>query len=277
MDRSATKATAKPSSPNLRATRPHAVQAESIAVTSEPSPREAVGSSPSPLPAGRDFQYSLAPLEPSRAPRLYDDAPRLPEGLVDARALVSGAWLELEVGPGRGWFLVERAAAEPRAALLGIEIRRKWAAVVDARLAARGLSTRARVFAEDARDALSRLRPSACMRRVFVNFPDPWWKRRHGKRLLLAPGFLDEVARLLEPGGELFVQTDVEARARGYADLLGSDARFVTGGDSDSSASLAGNPYSARSPRERRAIADGIPIHRMRWVRIGESSPRGSA
>src|SRR3974390_1856873 len=93
-------------------------------------------------------------------PRPYEDAPRLPEGeRVDVRSLVRGAWVELEVGPGRGWFLIERAQAEPRAALLGLEVRRQWAAIVDARLAARGLAARARVFAEDARAALIRLGP----------------------------------------------------------------------------------------------------------------------
>jgi tRNA (guanine-N7-)-methyltransferase len=201
-------------------------------------------------------------------PRLYDDAARLPEGSrIDVRSLAAGAWIELEVGPGRGWFLVERAEAEPRVALVGMEIRRKWASIVDKRLAARGLSARARVFAEDARAALPRLAPDASVRRVFLNFPDPWWKKRHEKRLVVQPGFLDEVARLLEPGGELFVQTDVEERAQVYARLLTEDARFVPAGDVPGTAHLADNPYVARSPRERRAIADGLPIYRLRWSR----------
>src|SRR4029077_13317254 len=105
-DRSATAATASPSGANLRATRPQVIHAESSAVTAEPSPRERVGSSPSPLPGARDFQYSVARLQPSRPPRSYEDAPRLPEGApVDVHALVAGDWVELEVGPGRGWFL----------------------------------------------------------------------------------------------------------------------------------------------------------------------------
>src|ERR1700689_3042029 len=115
-------------------------------------------------------------------PRPYDDAPRLPLGdRVDLKSPVRGEWIEAEIGPGRGWFLVERAEAEPRAALLGLEIRRKWAAIVDGRLAKRGLGARARVFAEDARHALPRLAPDASVRRVFVHFPDPWWKKRHHK------------------------------------------------------------------------------------------------
>ena len=200
--------------------------------------------------------------------RTYDEAPRLPDGpSVDVRSLARGEWVELEIGPGRGWFLVERAAAEPRAALVGLEVRRKWATVVDARLAKRGLGPRARVFAEDARSALSRLGPPATVRRTFVHFPDPWWKKRHQKRLVVQGDFFDDVARLLEPGGELFVQTDVAERADVY-ELLGSaDTRLEPAGDVAGSARLADNPYVARSPRERRAMADGLPVHRLRWKR----------
>jgi tRNA (guanine-N(7)-)-methyltransferase len=201
-------------------------------------------------------------------PPPYEDAPRLPEGeRIDLRSLADGDWVELEIGPGRGWFLVERAQVEPRAALIGLEVRRKWASVVDARLATRGLRVRARVFAEDARIALPRLGPEGSVRRAFVHFPDPWWKKRHHKRLLMRGSFLGEIARLLEPGGELFVQTDVEERAEAYESLTSSDNRFTPDGDAPGSPRLADNPYGARSPRERRAIADGLPVHRLRWKR----------
>jgi tRNA (guanine-N7-)-methyltransferase len=201
-------------------------------------------------------------------PRLYHDAPRLPEGeRIELASIVRGEWVEVELGPGRGWFLVERAEVEPRAALLGLEIRRKWASIVDGRLSAKGFAPRARVFAEDARFALPRLGPDGGVRRFFVHFPDPWWKKRHAKRLLVQAGFLDEIARLLEPQGELFVQTDVDERAAGYEELAALDDRFVPDGDAPGSPRLTENPYAARSSRERRAIADGLPIHRLRWKR----------
>jgi tRNA (guanine-N7-)-methyltransferase len=204
-------------------------------------------------------------------PRPYEDAPRLPEGeKVDVRALVAAEWIECEIGPGRGWFLVERAALEARAGLVGLEVRRKWAAVVDERLRKRGLGARARVFAEDATTALARVGPDASIKRVYLHFPDPWWKKRHQKRLVFRDALIDALARLLEPGGELFVQTDVAARAAQYESTLEGDPRFVPAGDAPGSARLAENPYGARSPRERRALADGIPVHRLRWVRARE-------
>ena len=199
----------------------------------------------------------------------YAGAPRLPEGTdpVDARGLVTGAWLEIEIGPGRGGFLFERAAKEPSAGLIGLEVRRKWAQIVDARLAKAGLGKRARVFAEDARFALPRLGPSGAFKRAFLHFPDPWWKKRHQKRLVMGDTFLVEIARLLEPAGELFVQTDVEERATQYEALIAGSASFAPAGDAPGSARLAENPYGARSPREKRAILDGIPVYRLRFVR----------
>jgi tRNA (guanine-N7-)-methyltransferase len=196
----------------------------------------------------------------------YADAPVLPAGdRVDVRTLVAGAWVEVEIGPGRGWFLVERAAVVPEAALLGLEIRRKWASIVDARLAKRGLGSRARVFAEDARHALRRIGPDASVRRFYLHFPDPWWKKRHRKRLVVQGDLLGEIVRLIEPGGELFVQTDVEERADEYESVIGLEPRFVPAGDAPGSPRLADHPYVARSPRERRAIADGLPVVRMLW------------
>src|SRR5450432_3975936 len=109
---------------------------------------------------------------PERKPRPYDDAETLPDGEhVDVRTLVSGEWIEIEVGPGRGMFLQERAIAEPRVGLIGLEVRRKWATIVDRRLRDSGAANRARVFAEYARYALTRLVPDASVRRVFLLFP----------------------------------------------------------------------------------------------------------
>jgi tRNA (guanine-N7-)-methyltransferase len=79
--------------------------------------------------------------------------------------------------------------------------------------------------------------------------------------------FLDQVARLLVPGGELYVQTDVEERAELYDRVVTAHEAFEPNGDVAGSARVAENPYGARSPREHRAIADGLPVHRMKWRR----------
>jgi tRNA (guanine-N7-)-methyltransferase len=193
----------------------------------------------------------------------YAHAPRLPEGeQVDPRVLVGAAQsaIEIEVGPGRGGFLFERLAADPNVRMLGLEIRRKWATLVDDRLRAQGLGERARVLAEDAKAAFPRF-PAACARAVFVHFPDPWWKKRHHKRLVVTSELLAQVCRILCPGGELFIQTDVSERAEAYAALVAAEPRLVP----VTPGFAAENPFGARSPREHRAIADGLPIYRLHF------------
>lgn len=203
----------------------------------------------------------------------YLHAPRLPDGeLVTLGDLVPGPGpLEIEIGPGRGAFLYERLAARPDVRMIGLEIRRKWSQLVDERLRARGLGGRARVLAEDAREALARVQPPGSVDVVYVHFPDPWWKKRHTKRLVVGDTLLVEAARLLRPGGELYIQTDVEDRAAQYRAEVALVPQFEPAGDAPGDPLLAANPYGARSNRERRADEDGLPVWRMRWRRLLET------
>lgn len=207
-----------------------------------------------------------------RKPRLHDpyaDAAVLPEGeTVELAQLFPGEGpIEIEIGGGRGAFAFERVEFDQEVRLLGLEIRRKWAAIVDRKLVAAGLGARARVFAEDARLALPRLRPSGAIRAVFMHFPDPWWKKRHEKRLVLGDHVQVEIERLLMPGGAFFVQTDVPHRFEQYKAFLDQRADLEPFGDEPGSPLLGENPYGARSPREKRAITDGLPVHRLRYRR----------
>jgi tRNA (guanine-N7-)-methyltransferase len=208
------------------------------------------------------------PLDVPQRAGPYAHAPELPEGeVVVVSSLVEGTTFEIEIGPGRGGFMFERAAAAPEAGLVGLEVRRKWATIVDQRLAKVGLGRRARVFAEDAKHALGRLGPDGSIERVFLHFPDPWWKKRHQKRLVMGDVLLAETARLLRSGGELYIQTDVEERAAQYAEQVSSSPDFAPAGDAAGSPVMSENPYAARSPREHRAIKDGLPVFRLRFLR----------
>jgi tRNA (guanine-N7-)-methyltransferase len=192
-------------------------------------------------------------------------APAPPSGPIDLSQLWRGPLdagleldLELEIGFGRGMFLLERAQAAPNSRVLGVEVKRKWAYLVDQRARRLGL-TNVCVFGADARDVLVRLQPAGALTRVFMHFPDPWWKKRHEKRRLRGPGMFDPSARLLRPGGELFIQTDVEDRAETFLNDLRAHDAF----DVPEAGYVEENPYCARSNRERRAIADGLPIYRI--------------
>ena len=80
--------------------------------------------------------------------------------------------------------------------------------------------TNVRVGADDARPLL-RMLPAASLSRVFILFPDPWPKKRHHKRRIVSTVTLAEIARVLLPGGELRVGTDVSAYAGAILEVAG--------------------------------------------------------
>lgn len=185
-------------------------------------------------------------------------APEPPEGPLELTTLgSSAAQIELEIGFGHGLFLLERASLRPDVHLLGIEVKRKWAYLVAERCARARLSN-VTVWAGDVRALLPRM-PVHSLDRVFMHFPDPWWKKRHAKRRLVGEALLDAIARALKPGGELFLQTDVAERAALHLTALAQHAGFALAGEAGY---LEANPYGARSNREVRAVRDGLPVYR---------------
>lgn len=135
-------------------------------------------------------------------------APAPPEGPLDLAGLLPGAGsVELEIGFGHGSFLYERAAARPDVKLFGLEIKKKWSYLVAERCRRRGLANVV-AWGADAREVLPRV-PAASVARVFMHFPDPWWKKRHHKRRLFQPELCEALARTLTPGGTVYVVTDV--------------------------------------------------------------------
>jgi tRNA (guanine-N7-)-methyltransferase len=195
---------------------------------------------------------------PGSPPAYAALAPRPPDGPVDLPSLLPGAGpLEIDVGFGRGKSLFERASHAPGSRLLGLEVRAKWVCQVDARLRRDGLEGRVRVLLADARELLARSGPEGSVGRVFVHFPDPWWKKRHSKRRVVDGAFVAQVARLLAPEGVLYIQTDVPERAELYESLLRAEGAF------GSVERLLENPFGARSNREHRAAEDGLPVYRL--------------
>jgi tRNA (guanine-N7-)-methyltransferase len=117
--------------------------------------------------------------------------------------------VELEVGSGKGLFLVNAAARSPDRNFVGIELARKYAGKAADRVARRGL-TNVRVCAGDARRFLAEFVPPRSLAAVHIYFPDPWWKKRHKKRRVFTDEFVNDVARALVPGGDFWMATDVQ-------------------------------------------------------------------
>lgn len=167
--------------------------------------------------------------------------------------------VEIEIGSGKGTFLVDSAEARPDHRFLSIEWALPYAEHLADRVRRRGLEN-VRVARADAARFLAEHVPAGSVRVVHVYFPDPWPKKRHHKRRLLQPGFVAAAAEALEPGGELRFVSD---HGEYFEEARGA---------------LAANPDLEEAPvleeemtdltnYERKYRAEGRPIHRARFVR----------
>jgi len=188
---------------------------------------------------------------------LYD----LPNGRVDLYDLIDDRTrVELEIGPGKGMYVLGRARLLPDWGFLAIEVRARFARLIAERALKRGLDN-VKVIHGDARPLLHRLDPPASIDRVSLHFPDPWWKKRHRKRAVITPETIDTMVTLLRPGGELLVQTDVFPRAvsilRILTDHEGLENTAPDGG------LIEGPVDPCPSNREQVCMQAGLPVFRL--------------
>lgn len=175
---------------------------------------------------------------------------------LDLDALVPGdAPWELEVGFGKGRYLLARAVEAPPVRLLGIEMAAKYFRLVERRSAQRGIDNVVLVLGE-ALYAMGTILPPACFAAAHVYFPDPWPKDRHHKRRLFDADTVDLLLALIEPGGQLFFASDHLEYAAQVADLLESHPAL-------SVERLDAWPGGARTNYELKYEREGRPILRL--------------
>jgi tRNA (guanine-N7-)-methyltransferase len=169
--------------------------------------------------------------------------------------------LELEVGPGRGHFALDHAAANPQIDLVAIETRRSDCELIRARARKRGVRN-VMVIQGDAKLLVPRLFAPGTLSALHVQFPDPWWKRRHQKRRLVDVELAALMRSSLREGGYVDFRTDVQAYARAAVQTW-EEAGFV---NAAGPGQLWSEPPAVLSTRERRYARTGQPVYRARFV-----------
>jgi tRNA (guanine-N7-)-methyltransferase len=147
------------------------------------------------------------------------------EGQIDMAALLPG--LEgyvLEIGFGGGEHLTGQVARNPGWGYVGIEPFLNGVAKALTQVEAEKLSN-VLIHRGDARETLPRF-ADASLDRIFLLFPDPWHKKRHGKRRFVQAETREAFARTLKPGGKLRIATDVKSYADHVMAEMSGDDRF---------------------------------------------------
>ncbi|MEM7722677.1 MAG: tRNA (guanine(46)-N(7))-methyltransferase TrmB [Pseudomonadota bacterium] len=156
----------------------------------------------------RYLQEDLAALSPG--PVSWEENPeRIP---LDLEAAFGGSEVWLEVGFGGGEHMVHQAVQNPNVGIIGCEPYINGVAMLLGKIRAAGV-TNLRVFPGDARDLFDVL-PEASISKAFLLYPDPWPKARHHRRRFVTKEHLAPLARVLKPGAEFRVATDIRDYVR---------------------------------------------------------------
>ena len=133
--------------------------------------------------------------------------------------------LKLEIGFGMGNFLIEMAAKEPDSNFIGIDFYHKGIRKIMTRIRNLQLEN-IRIVYGDIRSKISILCQDGELETVYINFPDPWPKKRHIKRRLIKPEFVNQLAQKLDLEGTAYLATDSESYAYEMLDYFNSETLF---------------------------------------------------
>ena len=165
--------------------------------------------------------------------------------------------LFLDIGCARGRFILRMAELEKAQNFLGVEIREPLVAEGNRLAKEAGLTNLHFEFcnAMMALDKLLDQLPEGILQTVTIQFPDPWFKKKHAKRRMVNAELVETVVRHLAAGGRIFVQTDIEFLAGEMFDLFRRDERLRE-------LSIEENPFPVKTEREKAVEEKGLPVFR---------------
>jgi tRNA (guanine-N7-)-methyltransferase len=173
--------------------------------------------------------------------------------------------LHVDIGCGKGRFLLQMAQQYGDRNFLGLEIREPLVHQANGWRDELRLTNLHYLFCNannSLRPLLSTL-PAGGLRWVTIQFPDPWFKRKHQKRRVVQPELLDAVAEFLVAGGSVFLQSDVKKVAVEMRDRFGAHPAFQP----SEPGWLAANPMSVPTEREISTLERGEPVYRAVFIK----------
>ena len=165
--------------------------------------------------------------------------------------------LHLDIGSARGRFLLKMAEIEPTQNFLGVEIREPLVEEANRLARDKNLANLHYEFC-NAMLALDRLLenlPANLLHLVTIQFPDPWYKKKHAKRRMVNAEMVETIAGHLIENGKIFVQTDVEFLAEEMFEMFRQNENFRQ-------MIIAENPFPVKTERENAVEEKNLPVYR---------------
>ncbi|QDC08526.1 tRNA (guanosine(46)-N7)-methyltransferase TrmB [Oceanicola sp. D3] len=183
---------------------------------------------------------------------------------LDLEALFPGKEIWLEVGFGGGEHMVHQAAQNPGVGIIGAEPYINGVAMLLGKIRKAGVENLA-VHPGDVRDLFDVL-PEGSVAKAFLLYPDPWPKKRHHRRRFVTPEYLEALAKVLKPGAEFRVATDIPDYVRQtLEEVPGQGFEWLAEGPSDWRA-----PWNdwISTRYEQKALREGRTPHYLTFRRV---------
>ena len=189
------------------------------------------------------------------------------DGMLDYSAKFKrSAPVVLEIGFGMGASLAQMAVADPDSDFIGIEVHHPGVGKL-LQLADEQQISNLKAYEHDAVEVLEQCLPDNSLQRIQIYFPDPWHKKKHNKRRLIQPAFVQQLRQKLAVGGVLHLATDWENYAEQMLEVLSEAEGFEnTVGNGE----YAPRPeYRPKTKFEARGERLGHGVWDLLFVRVG--------
>ncbi len=170
--------------------------------------------------------------------------------------------LHLDIGCARGRFILKMAQLFPDCNFLGAEIREPLVAEAN-RLARESGLTNLHYEFNNATYSLDRLLenlPADVLQTVTIQFPDPWYKKKHSKRRMVNGDLVETLVAHLTVGGKIYVQTDVDFLAEEMFEIF-------RGNDGLREIEISENPFPVKTERETAVEEKELPVYRRMFIK----------
>lgn len=165
--------------------------------------------------------------------------------------------LHLDIGSARGRFLLKMAEIEPEQNFLGVEIREPLVTEANRLAKEKNLSNLHYEFcnASFALDKFLENLPEGVLETVTIQFPDPWYKKKHAKRRMVNQQIVETIVRHLTASGRIFVQTDVDFLAEEMFAVFRENRNLRE-------IETRENPFPVKTERETAVEEKNLPVYR---------------